>query len=91
MANWPVKSVVGKAVALMAVPWAAFVAVFLYYTVLTMLAISVAQLSDVFMAVAYGLPVGIYGVVVARRGLAMVIHMVASGPALIEQSQAVLL
>ena len=46
-----------------------FVAVFLYFTVLTLLVVGGVQLTNVFMVVAYGLPVALYGLVlVARTG-----------------------
>jgi hypothetical protein len=42
------------------VPWNAFVAAFLYYTVLTLLVLGIANLAGLFMAVAYLLPVALY-------------------------------
>ena len=51
-----------------ALPWTAFVAAFLYYTVLTLIAIGVADLPATFIA-AYGLPVVAYVLVLAGRGV----------------------
>ncbi len=49
------------------VPWDAFVAAFLYYVGLTLLAIGVANLPVLFVAVAYLLPVVAYvGLLVMR-------------------------
>jgi hypothetical protein len=54
-------------VSAVSVPWNAFVGVFIYYVLLTLLAIGVADLAQVFMAVAYLLPPAAYlGVIVAR-------------------------
>ncbi len=50
-----------------AVAWSLFVAAFLYYVVLTILAIDGADTSDSFMAVAYGLPVVAYTVLLLAR------------------------
>ena len=51
----------------LAVPWAAFVAVFLYYVGLTLVAISVEQLPDLAMAASYLLPVAGYGLLLLSR------------------------
>ncbi len=67
MAQGSVRALVDAGVAMVVVPWAAFVAVFVYYAVVTLLAIGIAELSDAFMAAAYGLPVGLYGVMLAAR------------------------
>ena len=50
-----------------AIPWNAFVVVFLYYTGLTLLAISVGELSGTFMAAAYLMPAAPYAVLLAHR------------------------
>lgn len=52
-----------------AVPWTAFVAAFLYYVGLTLVAISVEQLPDVAMMVAYALPVLAYALALVARAL----------------------
>lgn len=52
-----------------ALPWGAFVAAFLYYTALTLITIGVGELSGVFVAVTYLVPVALYGVVLVSRGL----------------------
>jgi hypothetical protein len=50
-----------------AVPWNAFVAAFLYYTLLTLLVLGIANLPALFIAVAYLLPVCLYvGLLVSR-------------------------
>ncbi len=51
------------------VPWDAFVAVFVYYTVLALLAIGVADLATAFVVVAYTLPVVLYVAVLVGRGV----------------------
>jgi hypothetical protein len=56
-------------VAAFAVPWNAFVAAFVYYTLLTMIAIGVADVAAAFMAVAYLLPVTLYAAVLAGRAV----------------------
>ncbi len=49
------------------VPWNAFVAAFLYYTLLTLLAIGVADLPVLFVTVAYLLPPAAYiGLLISR-------------------------
>ncbi len=67
MARGSVKAVIGAGVAIVAVPWPMFVAVFLYFTLLTLLVVSGVQLTDAFMVVAYGLPVALYGLVLMAR------------------------
>lgn len=51
------------------VPWDAFVVAFLYYVGLTLLAIGVANLSVLFVGVAYVLPVGAYVGLLAMRAV----------------------
>jgi hypothetical protein len=51
------------------VPWNAFVAAFLYYTLLTLLAIGVADLPNLFVAVAYLLPPAAYLGLLATRAV----------------------
>jgi len=58
------------------VPWNAFVGAFLYYTVLTLLAIGVADLPTVFVVVAYLLPVGAYAGLLVHRA----VHALAALP-----------
>ncbi len=58
------------------VPWDAFVAAFLYYTLLTLLAIGVADLPNLFVAVAYLLPPAAYlGLLIVRA-----VHALAALP-----------
>lgn len=56
-------------VAAFSVPWDAFVAAFLYYTLLTLIAIGVAELSVTFITVAYLLPAAAYAVFLTARGV----------------------
>ncbi len=51
------------------VSWDLFVAAFLYYVLLTLLAIGVAALPTVFMAITYLLPVAAYAVLVVTRAV----------------------
>ena len=51
-----------------ALPWPAFVAAFLYYTVLTLVVVGAADLPPVFIA-AYGVPVLAYVAVLASRAV----------------------
>ncbi len=51
------------------VPWNAFVAAFLYYTILTLLVLGIANLPALFIAVAYLLPVGLYAGLLASRAI----------------------
>lgn len=51
------------------IPWDAFVAAFLYYTLLTLVAIGVANPPGLFMAAAYLLPVAVYASLVAVRAV----------------------
>ena len=67
MAHRSVKAVVEAGVAMVAVPWSMFVAAFLYFTLLTLLAIGGVELTDRFVVVAYGLPAALYGVVLVTR------------------------
>lgn len=52
-----------------ALPWAAFVAVFLYYTLLTMVSIGVAGLPMSWICVTYLAPVVAYAAILAVRGI----------------------
>jgi len=63
---------IGKILSGFAIPWDAFVAMFLYYTLLTLLAVGGLDLADAFVVVAYGLPVASYIVFIAVRALARV-------------------
>ncbi len=56
-------------IAFVAVPWSAFVAGFLYYVALTLVAIGFEQLPDLAMTVAYLMPPAVYGVVLLTRTL----------------------
>ena len=76
MASFESKAVVHRVAAFVAVPWAAFVGLFLYAVALTMVAIGVDQLSDGVMAVAYGAPVALYALVLLARG----VHALAALP-----------
>ncbi len=51
------------------VPWTAFVAAFLYYVVLTLVAIGVEQLPDGLMVAAYLIPPAAYVLVLLARTL----------------------
>ncbi len=51
-----------------AVPWPAFVAAFLYYTLLTLVVIGMADLPAIFL-VSYGLPVALYVIVLGARAV----------------------
>ena len=53
----------------LSVSWNAFVAVFLYYTVLAMVTLSVGELSDTFVEVAYLAPVALYATALAGRAI----------------------
>jgi hypothetical protein len=63
------RSGVNLVLAALAMPWNAFVAAFLYYTVLTLVAVGVADLPVPFMAVAYLLPVVAYVGALINRGV----------------------
>jgi len=52
-----------------AVPWNAFVATFLYYTLLTLLVLGIANLPAMFIAVAYLLPTVLYAGLLAHRAV----------------------
>ena len=58
------------------VPWAMFVAAFLYYVGLTLSVIGGADLSDRWMAVAYLVPVAAYGLAMLFRALRAVSGLV---------------
>ncbi len=51
------------------VPWGAFVAAFLYYVGVTLVAIGGSDLSDVTVAVIYLLPAAVYLLVLTSRAL----------------------
>jgi predicted benzoate:H+ symporter BenE len=61
--------VVQVSVAAISVPWNAFVGAFLYFTVLTAVVISGADISRLVMAVAYLLPLSLYASVLVSRAL----------------------
>ena len=61
------KSAALAVIAFVAVPWGAFVSAFLFYVVLTLVAISVQQLPDVAMAAAYLAPVAAYLLLLLTR------------------------
>jgi len=65
-----------SALAAVALPWNAFIAAFLYYTLLTLVAIGGGDLAGGVMAVAYLLPVGLYAGMLVARG----IHALAALP-----------
>ncbi len=67
MAGYRIRSVASVALAFFAVPWTAFVAAFLYYVGLTMLAISGEQLTDLAVAATYLVPVAAYALLLATR------------------------
>ena len=53
----------------LSIPWAGFVAVFLYYVGLTLIAVGVGELSGLFVAVSYALPVVAYLALLTSRGV----------------------
>ena len=53
----------------LSIPWTGFVAVFLYYVGLTLVAIGVGELPGLFIAVSYAVPVVAYLAILASRGL----------------------
>ncbi len=53
----------------LSVAWGAFVAAFLYYVALTLVAISVEQLPDAAMVAAYLLPVAAYLLLLLSRAI----------------------
>ena len=67
MVNHRIGTAATETVNFLAVPWNAFVAAFLYYVALTLVAISVEQLPDVAMAVSYLLPVAAYALFLLSR------------------------
>ncbi len=56
-------------VSAVAVPWNAFVAAFLYFTLLTAATLGGADFSRLTMAVAYLLPVSLYAAMLVSRAL----------------------
>ncbi len=52
-----------------AMPWGAFIAAFLYYAVLTLLAVSGASLPAALVAVSYLLPVALYAGALLTRAV----------------------
>jgi len=61
------RSALAKSIDFVAVPWAMFVAAFLYYVGLTLVAIGVEQVSDRFMAIGYLAPLAAYiGILLVR-------------------------
>lgn len=53
--------------AAVSVPWNAFIAAFLYYTLLTLASIGLAELPGLFVAISYLLPLALYaGVLIVR-------------------------
>lgn len=64
MANFPK---LNQVTALAAVPWNAFVAAFMYYTLLAALALSGTQFGSVTVGAAYGVAPAVYGVTLALR------------------------
>ncbi len=60
-------STFSRALAIVAVPWNGFVAAFVFYTLLTIVAISGAEPPVALMAIAYALPVCVYAAVLALR------------------------
>ena len=81
MANHRIRAAAGPAMAFVSMPWSAFVTVFLFYVVLTLVAISVEQLPDVAMAAAYLVPVAAYALLLSVRAL----HALAAVPVQIGQ------
>ena len=69
MAVHRTKSATTATAAFLMIPWGAFVAAFLFYVGLTLVAISVTQLPDLAMAAAYLLPIAAYAVILFVRAL----------------------
>ena len=63
---------IGSAVSM---PWGLFVAVFLYYVGLTLLALGADQLSEAFVAVSYLLPVAVYAALLVKRAVRRLVGM----------------
>lgn len=61
------ESTTARALSLVAVPWNAFVGAFVYYTVLTIVAISGAEPPVTVMAIAYALPLAAYAAILVLR------------------------
>ena len=74
-------SAASAVISFVAIPWGAFVAAFLFYVGLTMIAIGVEQLPDFAMAGAYLLPVAAYVLLLVSRA----VHAVAAVPVQIGQ------
>ena len=58
-----------RVAAAFSLPWTAFVGAFLYYTLLTLVAVAAQDLPAAFIG-AYGVPVVLYACVIAIRALA---------------------
>ena len=56
-------------------PWTAFVAVFLYYTALTLVTLGGGTLSVIFVAASYLVPVGVYLVILVNRAIGALTRM----------------
>ncbi len=84
MANNRIGTAARTAAAFLTVPWGAFVVAFLFYVVLTLVAIGGQDLPDAAMAVAYLAPVAAYLLVLLSR----LLHAVASLPVQIGQLSA---
>ncbi len=69
MATHRIKNAAQVTVAFFAIPWAAFVVVFMFYAGLTIVAIGVEQLPDVPVAAAYLLPAAAYGLLIVTRAV----------------------
>ncbi len=76
MTHQNIRSAAATTTSFFAVPWGAFVAAFLYYVGLTLVAIGVEQLPDAAMAAAYLLPAGAYAALMLSR----VVRAVAAVP-----------
>jgi len=58
---------IARLAAAVSVPWNAFIAAFLYYTLLTLASIGLAELPTLFVAISYLLPLALYaGVLIVR-------------------------
>jgi len=62
-----IASPVSRLHALVTVPWNAFIAAFLYYTFLTILAVGGSSPGAPVVIGAYGIPVGAYTITIAAR------------------------
>jgi hypothetical protein len=75
-------SVLERIKAIVAMPWNAFVAAFLYYTLLAALALGGASARGPVVAGAYSVPMLIWGVTIGTRLVRLAVARVAAIPVL---------